>query len=295
MKYYKNLSKLAIGTVQFGCSYGIANQGGQVSINMAKDIVKYAHFSGIDTLDTAIAYGDSENCLGQIGVKDWQVVSKLPELPIGVANVLDWAKESVKVSLQRLQINRLHGLLLHCPQQLLSSQGQDIYQALNWLKAEGLVNKIGISIYNPSELDDLCSRFAFDLVQAPFNIFDRNLQQSGWLSHLKESGIEVHSRSIFLQGLLLMNPVDRPDYFNRWQPIWTEWEQWLNANNLTALQACLNFVLSNPDIDRVVVGVDSLLQLQEILAATTIELVNPPDKLCCDDPNLINPARWQLT
>jgi aryl-alcohol dehydrogenase-like predicted oxidoreductase len=288
------MSRLALGTVQFGIPYGISNQQGKVSLDSATEILNHAHIAGINTLDTAISYGDSENCLGQIGVKDWQVVSKLSELPIGTNDVLSWARESVHRSLQRLQIPQLYGLLLHRPQQLLSPQGQELHNALNLLKEEGLVNKIGISIYSPTELEELFDRFAFDLVQAPFNIFDRSLKQSGWLSRLKVAGVEVHVRSIFLQGLLLMNPFHRPTYFNRWQPLWTEWEQWLHTNNLTALQACLSFVLSNSDIDRVVVGVDSLSQLQEILAATTIEAVKPPDKLCCDDPDLINPARWQL-
>ncbi|WP_223805742.1 aldo/keto reductase [Pseudanabaena sp. UWO310] len=287
-------NRLALGTVQFGIPYGVANQQGKVSLNSATEILKYAHIGGINTLDTAIAYGDSENCLGQIGVKDWQVVSKLPELPITTNDVLSWARESVHRSLQRLQIPQLYGLLLHRPQQLLSPQGQELHNALNLLKQEGLVNKIGISIYSPTELKELFDRFAFDLVQAPFSILDHSLEKSGWLSRLKVARVEVHVRSIFLQGLLLMNSSHRPAYFNRWQPIWNEWEQWLHTNNLTALQACLHFVLSNHDIDRVVVGVDSLSQLQEILAATTIEAVKPPDKLCCDDPDLINPARWQL-
>jgi len=288
------MSRLALGTVQFGIPYGISNQQGKVSLDSAREILNYAHMGGINTLDTAIAYGDSENCLGQIGVKDWQVISKLSELPIANNDVLSWVRESVQGSLQRLQVPQLYGLLLHRPQQLLSPQGQELYNVLNLLKEEGLVNKIGISIYSPTELAELLARFSFDLVQAPFNICDRSLEQSGWLSRLKVAGVEVHVRSIFLQGLLLMNPCHRPAYFNRWQTIWIEWEQWLHTNNLTALQACLSFVLSNSDIDRVVVGVDSLSQLQEILAAITIEAVKPPDKLCCDDPDLINPARWQL-
>jgi aryl-alcohol dehydrogenase-like predicted oxidoreductase len=288
------MSRLALGTVQFGIPYGISNQQGKVSLEAATEILNYAHIAGISILDTAISYGDSENCLGGIGVKDWRIISKLPEIPIATNDVLSWVRESVNGSLHRLKIPCLYGLLLHRPQQLLSNTGQEIHNALNLLKKEGLVDKIGISIYSPTELEELCNRFSFDLIQAPFNIFDRSLKQSGWLSRLKLAGVEVHVRSIFLQGLLLMNPANRPAYFNRWQPIWTEWEQWLYTNNLTALQACLSFVLSNPDIDRVVVGVDCLSQLQEILAATTIEVVKPPDKLCSDDLDLINPARWQL-
>ena len=289
------MSRLALGTVQFGISYGIANQDGKVSIASATEILKHAHIAGINTLDTAIAYGDSEKCLGQIGVKDWQVVSKLSELPHDTNNVLSWVRESVHGSLQRLQVPNLYGLLLHRPQQLLSSQGQELYTALNLLKQEGLVKKIGISIYAPIELEELFDRFSFDLVQAPFNILDRSLEKSGWLARLKSKVVEVHARSIFLQGLLLMNSVNRPIYFKQWDALWTEWQLWLHTSDLSPLEACLSFVLSNPAIDRVVVGVDSLLQLQEILAATTVASVNPPDKLCCNDPDLINPARWQLT
>jgi aryl-alcohol dehydrogenase-like predicted oxidoreductase len=289
------MSRLALGTVQFGMPYGVANQQGKVTLTSATEILKYAHLTGIRTLDTAITYGDSEHCLGQIGVGDWQVVSKLPEIPIGTNDIQNWVKESLQGSLRRLQISRLYGLLLHCPQQLLSPEGQELYNALNLVKAEGLVNKIGISVYNSNELEALFDRFSFDLVQAPFNIFDRSLAQSGWLSRLKGAEVEVHVRSIFLQGLLLMNPSARPVYFERWHPLWTEWQQWLFTIGLNPLQACLDFVLSNPDIDRVVVGVDRLSQLQEILAATKIEAVKPHDHLCCDDPDLINPARWQLT
>lgn len=295
MKYFKDINKLAIGTVQFGCSYGVSNKNGQVSIDSVKEILAYAQSAKIDILDTAIAYGDSEYCLGKIGVEHWKVVSKLSELPTGVDNVQKWAKDSLEGSLSRLKIPQLYGLLLHRPQQLLSQKGQEIYESLNLLKAEGLVNKIGISIYSPNELDELFDYFSFDLVQAPFNILDRSLEKSGWLSRLKSEGVEVHIRSIFLQGLLLMNSSTRPVYFDRWNPLWIEWEQWLLKSELNPLQACLSFVLSKSDIDRVVVGVDSLYQLQEILAARTVTFETVPDKLSSEDPDLINPARWQLT
>jgi aryl-alcohol dehydrogenase-like predicted oxidoreductase len=289
------MSRLALGTVQFGIPYGVANQQGQVSFSMAKETLKYAQSAGLDTLDTAIAYGDSEDCLGKIGVASWQVISKLPELPTGTANVLNWVEQAVDGSLQRLQIPRLYGLLLHRPQQLLGSEGQTLYNALNSLKKKGLVDKIGMSIYEPNELEALCSRFSFDLVQAPFNVLDRRLERSGWLSRLKETGIEIHVRSIFLQGLLMMSPSARPIYFERWHPLWEQWEQWLTDAGLTPLQACLGYALSKIEIDRVVVGVDCLSQLKEIVAATAGEWKKPPDKLCCDDLDLINPARWQLT
>ncbi|MFN6142857.1 MAG: aldo/keto reductase, partial [Pseudanabaena sp.] len=115
MKFVKPLNKLAIGTVQFGCSYGVSNKTGKVSIDSAKEILAYAKDAEIDVLDTAIAYGDSELCLGQIGIDNWKVVSKLSELPSGVDNIQKWAKDSLQGSLSRLKIPKLYGLLLHRP------------------------------------------------------------------------------------------------------------------------------------------------------------------------------------
>ena len=288
------VNQLALGTVQFGIPYGVANQQGLVSFEQVREILNTAQSSGVDTLDTAIAYGDSEHRLGEIGVSSWKVVSKLPPIPAETTKISTWVEQSIYGSLQRLKTTQLYGLLLHRPEQLLSSQGDSLHQSLNLMKDRGLVKKIGVSIYSPTELERLCDRFSFDLVQAPYNILDRSLERSGWLSRLKHLGVEVHVRSVFLQGLLLMNPSSRPAYFARWQPFWQQWEQWLTDTQLTPLQACLGFVLANPDIDRIVVGVDSLGQLQEILATAIGEPPLLPEALSCNDSDLINPSRWKL-
>ena len=111
--------KLVLGTVQFGLPYGIANQVGQVSLAEGTSILQLATACGIDTLDTAIAYGESEQRLGQIGVKGWQIVSKLPPIPDGTAQPIRWVETEVASSLQNLNVSSLYGLLLHRPLQLL--------------------------------------------------------------------------------------------------------------------------------------------------------------------------------
>jgi len=284
--------KLAIGTAQFGLPYGIANQGGQVAREEVMAILDYAWTQGVRTLDTAIAYGDSEQRLGEIGVGQWQLITKLPAFPESCTEVAAWVKESVLGSLERLKISKLHGLLLHRSQQLLGNQGDVLYRALVALRDEGIVEKIGISIYSPDELDALCPYFKFDLVQAPFNIMDRRLVTSGWLSRLHEAGTEIHTRSVFLQGLLLMDAVQRPVTFNRWQTLWDQWHNWLNEQRLTPLQACLGFALSQPYIDRVVVGIDGLAQLKEILSVEKIKSVTVPKSLVTEDAQLLNPSNW---
>lgn len=284
--------RLALGTAQFGLPYGIANQAGQVTRDEGKAMLQLAADNSIDTLDTAIAYGESEQRLGEIGVPDWQIVSKLPAIPDDCADISQWVAEAVNGSLRRLKVDRLYGLLLHRPQQLLEKNGDKLYRTLQQLKQDGLVGKIGISIYAPSELDTLCSRFQFDLVQAPFNLMDRRLIESGWLERLKEQGTELHVRSIFLQGLLLMSPGERPRKFDRWATLWATYDAWLAHAGLTPAQACLRYALSFPEISKVIIGVDSLRQLKEILQSAEGALPATLPGMCCADIDLINPARW---
>ena len=285
--------RLALGTAQFGLSYGIANQNGQVSRSAAKAMLQLAAANGIDTLDTAIAYGESETCLGEVGTQGFKLVTKLPVVPNGCANINDWVQEQVGASLSRLCVSAIYGLLLHSPGQLLGANGKALYQILQGLKETGQVEKVGVSIYAPSELEVLTPRFYFDLVQAPFNLVDRRLCTTGWLQRLKDEGVEIHTRSAFLQGLLLMPQAAIPVIFASWSDLWSKWHGWLARHNVSAVRACLAFPLSFPDIDRVVVGADSVAQLDQIISAAFSVAPNDLPDLQCDAENLINPARWR--
>lgn len=287
-----NTRRLALGTAQFGLNYGIANQAGQVLVNDAATILDCAAAAGLDTLDTAVAYGDSEERLGQIGVNQWQIVSKLPQLPDRSLDVSAWVRASVMGSLERLKVSCLGGLLLHHPADLLGSQGDALYAAMVELKSLGVVKKIGISIYQPDELDTLLEHMAFDVVQAPFNILDRRLIDSGWLGRLRDLGVELHVRSVFMQGLLLMPGALRPAKFQRWQALWDEWERWLSVHQLTPLEACLRYALSFNEIRRVIVGVDTPGQLKEIMTAASGNLPPVPASLRSTDVAFLNPSNW---
>lgn len=286
------MNRLALGTVQFGLPYGIANQVGKVSRPAAKAMLQLAATNGIDTLDTAIAYGDSETCLGDVGTQGFKIVTKLPAVPDDCANVDIWVRQQVSASLDRLGVTAVYGILLHRSEQLLDTNGVALYRALQGLKNNGQIQKLGVSIYSPSELDALIPQYRFDLVQAPFNLVDRRLDRTGWLQRLKDGGVEVHTRSVFLQGLLLMAKADMPAKFEPWSELWHRWQQWHTDHNISSVQACLAFPLSFPEIDRVVVGADSESQLAQILSArNNISTCELPD-LQCEDENLINPAKW---
>lgn len=284
--------KLALGTVQFGLDYGVANANGRVSLEEARTIINRSHQLGIDTLDTAVAYGDSESVLGNLKVQSWKVITKLPTVPENCKNITRWVKEQVSESLNRLQLNRAYGLLLHRPNQLHESYGPDLFAALTSLKASGLVNKIGVSVYGVEELSELYDKYVFDLVQAPLNILDRSLIDSGWAERLQNDGVEVHTRSAFLQGLLLMPKGKRPIKFERWDDIWTEWDNWLRETGLTPLEACLRYATGLDCVDRVVVGVNTVDQLDEIMGALAGNLTSLPHFKKIEDNRLINPSTW---
>jgi len=286
--------KLALGTVQFGLPYGIANDNGQVTEKDAKLILDCAAESDINTLDTAVGYGDSEQCLGNIGIDDWRIITKLPIIPRDCSNVKDWILYQVAESLARLKVKQIKGLLLHRPLQLLDPVGQEIWSTLQDLIQSGIVEKIGYSIYEPKELDQLWSKYQPNIIQTPFNVFDRRIKTSGWLKKMHNNNVEVHVRSIFLQGLLLMGKEKRPAIFDHWNPIWEEWDKWLEKEKLSPLEASLGFVNSELMVDRIVVGVDSLKQLKEIIVLSEIQIECIPCTISTNDQNLINPSNWIL-
>ncbi len=281
--------KLALGTVQFGMQYGIANTGEQTGQAEVERILAYALQSGVDMLDTAVTYGDSEACLGAAGVDGFRVVTKLPA-EMG-DDVESWVFEHLKASLKRLRTDRVYGLLLHRSQQLLGDGGQLLAKALARLKAEGLVAKVGVSIYDPKELELVTQACPIDLVQAPLNVFDRRLMTSGWLQRLHDDGVEVHVRSVFLQGLLLMPRTRVPNKFSPWSALFDRWHTWLAESHANATEACLAFV-NHPMVDRAVIGVDNLAQFKEVLQASRGAAVKELPDLACNDTKLVNPSNW---
>lgn len=285
--------KLAVGGAQFGFAYGVSNQSGQVSRVAAREIVRLARQASVDTLDTAIAYGESETCFGEIGVDDFRVVTKLPPMSDDIVDVAGWVRDQIKGSLDRLDLTRVHGLLLHRADQLLGDRGQALASALQRVREDGLVTKVGVSIYDPNQLAAIMPMFAPDIVQAPLNLLDRRLETSGWLQRLHEAGVEVHTRSAFLQGLLLMGRAAMPPRFERWHMLWDTWQDWLAAHALSATRACLQYPLSLSQVDRVVVGVASAAEFAMLLddAADPIAAAELPD-LACSDPDLIDPSNW---
>jgi aryl-alcohol dehydrogenase-like predicted oxidoreductase len=285
--------QLALGTVQFGIDYGIANIKGKVNSSAISTILQKACENGVDTLDTAMSYGESEKHLGIANVKDWSIVTKLPKIPGECNNINSWILSQVDKSLSRLKVKRISALLLHQADQLLEPYGLEIWETLKDLEQKNIVGKIGFSAYDCNQLDRLWDSFQPNIIQIPYNLLDQRFMTSGWMKKMNDAEVEIHVRSIFLQGLLLMNKSDRPEKFNHWNNLWEVLDEWLLENNITALDAAISFVMDNPYIHKIIVGVDNLQQLEEILTSFSHKKnINPPKSLNTSDVRLINPSQW---
>jgi aryl-alcohol dehydrogenase-like predicted oxidoreductase len=288
-------ARLALGTVQFGLPYGVANTQGQVSYDQAEAMLGAMRTVGIDTIDTAIAYGEAETVLGRIGVSGFRLISKLPALREPALAVDDWVVAQIEASLERLHVPRLGGLMLHAPDDLLGPHGSDLARGLQRARDAGLVERIGLSVYSPEQLAALVDRLPMEILQIPLNIFDRRFVETGWLDRLVADNVEVHARSIFLQGLLLISSDRIPSKFAPFRSLIDGWHSWLaddSAAGMSTVQACLAHVASYAGISRLVVGADSLAQLQDIIEAASTAPLRAPESLASPATPLINPAQW---
>lgn len=285
---------LTLGTAQFDMSYGVARTAEKIDFNQIEEILNFAYKNGVNTLDTAIHYGNTEEILGEIGVSDWNIITKIHSVNFDTKDPYGWVIREVENSLNKLNIDKLHGILLHETRLLSNKYGELIWKALDAIKTQKLSQNIGISIYDPSEISKINQDYSFDIIQAPFNVLDKRIESSGLLEEISKKNKELHVRSIFLQGLLLMDPSSRPSQFNRWNDVWSRWEEWLNYNNSSPLEACINFACSNHRINKVIVGVDSLSQIKKIISTAALQKkpMKFPDIQSIDE-DLINPSNWK--
>ncbi len=287
------MSKLALGTAQFGLTYGVANKTGKLRLQEATKILQLVRECGIDTIDTAMSYGDSDRILGSLGVSDLRVVTKLGGLFADDAKVRAKILVQVAGAMKRLGVNRIYGLLIHNSADLFGKNGEILAATLVGLRDKGLISKVGVSVYEPEELRRVMQVMSPDLVQLPLNLLDRRFEREGLLKELHSQGIEIHARSAFLQGLLLMSLEDLPAKFYRWHELMKIWDSVKQSGPVSPAAMCLSYPLSLPEVDRVVVGVDNLGQLAELLIAEcnglpTVDL----SFLESNDSLLINPSKW---
>lgn len=292
--------KLGLGTVQFGMDYGMSNPRGKTPLAEVDRILRLAADNGIQVLDTAALYGDSEVVLGGLlpSSHDFRIVTKTPSFKTPTINAADviHLRDTFYRSLENIRQRNVYGLLAHHADDLLVPGGERIFEGMRCLLEEGLVRKIGVSVYSGQQIDGILERYTPDIVQLPLNLFDQRLSDSGHLEKLKRRGVEIHARSVFLQGLLLAEPDRIPAYFSPISDKLECYARFLEANKLSRLQATLAFAAKQRDVDVVLAGVTSAAELRDIFSA--LDAVSGLDLdmsvLKVADERMVNPSLWKL-
>ena len=294
--------KLGIGTAQFGLDYGISNTSGQTSLKEVRSILKVATENGVDVLDTASFYGDSESVIGKCLPEQnrFRIITRTPCLKKNRYSADDGniIKKAFCESLERLRLSSVAGLLIHHADNVLAEGGELLCDAMHELKSKGLVEKIGFSVYSGEQIDKLLDLSDFELIQVPVNVLDQRLIKGGELKKLKDKGIEVHARSIFLQGLLLMDPDTIHPFFNEIRLLLQKYKRFLYLNGLSFVEGAIEFIKKIPEIDHIIVGVNNLKQLKDNIQSfnrTNNNLnIDSFKEFYINEPKFINPSSWKL-
>ena len=285
--------RLVLGTAQLGADYGIAHTSKKITTQEFQAIMGVARGAGVNSIDTAMAYGDSQKVLGEIGVGEWSITTKLPSVPDDITSIRKWYSDAIASSLLELKVRKINTLLIHNVKELSGRFGSELIKLLHDSKIKGDVINIGVSIYAPQDLDSFYHNFRPDIVQCPYNIFDQRIATSGWLQKLTADNVEVHARSVFLQGVILREITELNAYFDAWYSNFENWDNFCSRYSFSKLQAALGFVKVEKRIKKIIVGIENRNQLTQILEAyqaNSSEIFVGP----CEDKALVNPLMWKI-
>ena len=290
--------KIGLGTAQFGLPYGISNKKGSVDSEEVKKILQLAFKSGIKVIDTASSYGDAEKVLGQNReiLSRFRLFTKTPPLKSAKRDdIRGHIREALEKSLINLGIEKVEGLFVHHGIELIGERGEELLSAMEELKTEGMVCKIGYSCYFPWEMEKLLRVFTPDIVQIPVNVFHQEFSCSNILSTLKKIGCEIHARSLFLQGLVFVQSHERDSYFDFTKTLLDRFQEDMKSRQTGLLGACLSYALRLSEIGCAIVGVCCERELREILEASQKNVKGISWELYrSQDERLINPSNWKL-
>ena len=278
---------LVLGTAQFDEKYGIRRIEKKLNFKLKKKLIFFLKKNKINSIDTASNYKNAEYDLGRIGVKKFDIITKIPKLN---AN-LDIKKQLsfyVLNSLNKLKIENINTLLIHDIAELKKKNKFEYVDFLKYLKKKKIVKKIGISIYNFNDLNKVIKFWIPDVLQIPYNILDRRIENKKFLKIIKNYKIEIHVRSIFLQGLLVKKNKNKK--FRKWEKIFNQWFLWCRQNNIKPFEAAYLFVKQNPNIKKIIVGVENISQLNKILKIK--KKIDQFPNFNCKDKQLLNPFNW---
>lgn len=286
--------KLGLGTAQFGLDYGLTNAAGRVPERDVAAILSEAAQGGVCYIDTAPAYGRAETVLGRVlpAQAPFRIVSKTRHFADGIANP-EIVRADLQASLAALRRYSIHGLLAHRADDLLGPGGERLWTMMEALKSDGLTARIGVSVYTPEQVDALIGRFPLDIVQLPLSLFDQRMHLGGQLERLKARGVEVHARSLLLQGVLLSRPEALPPFLAPLGPRLEALAAAAHDCDRNIMDLALAFVRLLGRVDVAILGVTKRRELRALMAA----LHRPIPALqfagfAVADQQLIDPRGW---
>lgn len=293
MNKYNFKKKLVIGSANFTQKYGADLT--KINRTEIKKIFNFAKKNNINTIDTADTYYTVDTYFKERDIfkkfnKTFQFIAKVDANEKWVS--FDYSKKKIDEYFQIFNGNKVEALLFHYPEILLKNEGKKIFKNFEKLREKNYFENIGLSIYDPECLNHLVPKYHFDLIQCPFNILDRRIISSGWFDKLKKRGIEVHVRSIFLQGLFVNEVVYKKKNFKKWNFFFSEWFQNLKKNNIQPIDYCLSDLLDY-NFDKIIVGINNCDNLKDVVNFKLIRNRDKMLKIKINDLNLIDPRNWK--
>lgn len=286
------MSELVLGTVQFGLNYGITNESGEVSDRTMKQMLQLANYFGIELFDTAADYGNSQERLGSFSEVDSKrrYVTKFSLCTSGVRPTV----ENIYLdSMNQLNVETLHGVLFHKIEDFRDPRCSEAIEILRNARESRTIQRVGVSVYNQRDLELALSLFPdLDILQIPANILDYSLLESALVQSLKKNGVEVHVRSVFLQGLLLSSPDTLPLYFSELKPILNRLADIATEHQKSVLELLLGKMRGHSSIDAILVGATTAEELEEIGSAWLSSMNIPDFELPPVRAELLDPRKW---
>ena len=295
---------LALGTAQLGLPYGRAIRREKPSFEEVRRLLRAAFEAGVRCLDTAPDYGDAEERIGRVLREDGRpeglcLCTKLPRLPgsLAPADVARRVAESIEGSLERLGAEVLDVYLVHAPADL-AVHGRALVDALGASRAAGRVRHIGVSVYDPHEVEAALAYPELTAIQYPFHLFDARMVQRGWVARLHGAGHATFARSALLQGLIALDPEKLRQPVAAARPWLVALQELCDGWQTTPVELALSYAAARSGAQSIVLGVDGIAELHAALdalaAPLAAERVAEVEARFAEVPaEVADPRRWE--
>jgi aryl-alcohol dehydrogenase-like predicted oxidoreductase len=291
---FYDLKKITIGTANLGDRYGFNKN--RLSYNNFEKILILAKKNNITSIDTSPNYKNAFNYLKDLKIRNWKIYSKINKFPKDLINLEEFILTTVSDNLKKSNLLMFEGLMLHWPWDLNTRNSRSVNRALSKLKFYKMTKKIGISLYSQFLKRDFLNLLDLDFIQCPFNLVDQTIVQNKLLNYIKKRKIEIHLRSIFLQGILLNSKLKNKKIFKIKSNLFKKIEEFKNINNANLLNINLRFIFSHDFFSNVVIGFDNFDNFEEVINIIKIKekkkLISQ-NLLLSNDERIINPYNWK--